>query len=87
MADRPVGIDHLGQMFARCTGLFPCFRAAARRSARDGAGGFDSPSADGGIDELREFRPRRSSKSASFDSNIATCARISAFSDMYTTCS
>ena len=69
--------------WARCLpgapGCLPCLRAAARRSARDGDGGFENPSADGGIDELRGFRPRRSSRSASFDSSIDTCARSSAF--------
>jgi hypothetical protein len=44
-----------------------------------------NPSAEGGIDELRGLRPRRSSKSASFDSSIATWARSNAFPD--TTCS
>jgi hypothetical protein len=60
------------QVFARCNGLLSVLAAAARRSAREGAGGFATPSADGGIDELRGLRPRHSSKSASFDWSIDT---------------
>src|SRR5665213_3968024 len=65
----------------RAPGCLPCLRPAARRSARDGEGGFENPSADGGIEELRGVRRRRSSKSASFDSSIDTCARSNVFSD------
>jgi len=51
------------QVFARCNGLL--FRACGGGPTLGtrSAGGFATPSADGGIDELRGLRPRHSSKS------------------------
>ena len=76
--------------WARCVpgspGCFPGLLPAARRSARDGEGGFENNSADGGIEEFRGLRPRRSSRSATrrFNSAISfACAATSEASCSY----
>ena len=76
--------------WARCLpgapGCLPCFPAAARRSAREGAGGFANSSAEGGVEALRGLRPRRSCRSATWRFRraiSAACASTRAASCSY----
>ena len=62
--DDLVGIGHLGEVLALGAGLLALLRSRRTALGRYGAGGLVNPSADGGIEELRGLRPRRSSRSA-----------------------
>ena len=72
VGDDLIGVGHTwARCFPSVPGCFPGLRLPApRRSARDG--GLEKLSADGGIDELRGVRPRRSVRSATVAFNSAT---------------
>ena len=74
VGDDLIGVGHTwARCFPSVPGCFPGLRLPApRRSARDG--GLEKLSADGGIDELRGVRPRRSSRSAILASSFTMTA-------------